>query len=159
MLSSEHMMARGAAEYADVLGALRAAGFPARFTQTGGMNAAIESVLDDGDRLLVTDAEDSFARSRADHAGWAVGFYPVGEGADPLGFRAQFVRYALTARSAPVAVADWSALPTDVRAVLPTADRIAAALHTSTLPGADAEPELPHRRTRHGRSARDGGRG
>ncbi len=49
----------------------------------------------------------------------------------------QLVRYALTASSAPVAVADWSSLPADARAVLPPADRIAAALDTSTLPGAD----------------------
>lgn len=86
MLTYEDTMARGAAEYADVLAALRAVGFPARFTQTGGMNAAIESVLDDGGRLLVTDAEDSLPWSRADHAGWAVGVYPAGEGVDPLGF-------------------------------------------------------------------------
>jgi len=52
----------------------------------------------------------------------------------------QLVRYALTASSAPVAVADWSSLPADARAVLPPADRIAAALDTSTLPGADTPP-------------------
>lgn len=51
----------------------------------------------------------------------------------------QLVRYPLTASSAPVAVADWSSLPADARAVLPPADRIAAALDTSTLPGADTE--------------------
>jgi len=52
----------------------------------------------------------------------------------------QLVRYALAASSAPVAVADWSSLPADARAVLPPVDRIAAALDTSTLPGAETEP-------------------
>jgi len=85
-MTYEETMAFGAAEYADVLAALRAAGFPAQFTQTGGMSAAIESVLDGGGRLLVTDAEDALAWSRADHQGWAVGVYPPGESADPRGF-------------------------------------------------------------------------
>lgn len=79
-------MRHGAAEYADAVAALRAGGFPARFTQTGGMNAAIESVLDGGGRLLVTDRDDSLAWSRAEHRGWAVGVYPPGEGADPTRF-------------------------------------------------------------------------
>ena len=48
----------------------------------------------------------------------------------------QLVRYALSASSAPVAVADWASLPAETRAVLPPVDRIAAALDTSTLPGA-----------------------
>jgi len=52
----------------------------------------------------------------------------------------QLVRYALTASSAPVAIADWASLPPETRAVLPPADRIAAALDTSTLPGADSPP-------------------
>jgi len=52
----------------------------------------------------------------------------------------QLVRYALTASSAPVAVADWSSLPADARAVLSPADQLAAALDTSTLPGADTVP-------------------
>jgi len=55
----------------------------------------------------------------------------------------QLVRYALSASSAPVAVADWSSLPADARAMLPSADRLAAALDTSTLPG--AAPEDPTR--------------
>lgn len=86
MLSYEETMRCGAAEYADAVDALRAAGFPAEFTQTGGMNAAIESVLDGGGRLLVTDAEDSLAWCRAEHVGWAVGAFPPGEGVDPRGF-------------------------------------------------------------------------
>ncbi len=86
MLSYEETMRRGAAQYADAVDALRGAGFPAEFTQTGGMNAAIESVLDGGGRLLVTDAEDSLAWCRAEHVGWAVGAFPPGEGVDPRGF-------------------------------------------------------------------------
>ncbi len=86
MLSYEETMRRGEAEYADALAALRGEGFPAKFAQTGGMNAALESVLEGGGRLLVTDADDSLAWSRAAHQGWAVGVYPSGEGADPLAF-------------------------------------------------------------------------
>jgi len=86
VLTYEETMRHGAAEYADAVAALRAAGFPARFTQTGGMNAAIESVLDGGGRLLVTDRDDSLAWSRAEHRGWAVGVYPPGESVDPLAF-------------------------------------------------------------------------
>lgn len=85
-MTYEETMRAGEAEYADVLGLLRAAGFPARFTQTGGMCAAIESVLEAGHRLLVTDAEDPLAWDRADHAGWGVGVYPAGEGSDPTRF-------------------------------------------------------------------------
>lgn len=45
------------------------------------------------------------------------------------------VRYALSASAVPVAVADYSydSLPPEARAVLPPADRLAAALDTSTL--------------------------
>lgn len=85
-MTYQETIAVGAAEYADVLATLRAAGFPAQFTQTGGMNAAIESVLDGGGRLLVTDAEDPLAWFRASHEGWAVGVYPPGDTPDPLGF-------------------------------------------------------------------------
>ena len=48
----------------------------------------------------------------------------------------QKVRCALTASSAPVAVADWSALPADARAVLPPPERTAAALDTPPSPAA-----------------------
>jgi len=60
-----------------------------------------------------------------------VGLLLVAGRSDPL------AQYALAASSAPVAVADWASLPAETRAVLPPADRIAAALDTSTLPGAD----------------------
>jgi hypothetical protein len=69
-------MALGAAQYADVLTALTEAGFPTVFTQTRGMCAALEITLDNGGHLLVTDAEDTLAWNRADHAGWGVGLYP-----------------------------------------------------------------------------------
>lgn len=51
----------------------------------------------------------------------------------------QFVRYALSASSAPLAVADYTyeTLPADARAGLPSAAQLAAALDISTLPGRD----------------------
>jgi predicted nuclease of restriction endonuclease-like (RecB) superfamily len=51
----------------------------------------------------------------------------------------QIVRYALSASSAPLAVADYTydTLPPDARAALPTAAQLAAALDPSTLPRAD----------------------
>jgi len=58
-----------------------------------------------------------------------VGLLLVAGRSDPL------AQYALAASSAPVAVPDWASLPAGTRAVLPPADRIAAALDTSTLPG------------------------
>jgi hypothetical protein len=75
VLDFETTMALGQREYQDVIDALAAAGLPASFTQTGGMNAALEVRLDSGHTLLVTDAEDSLAWARAEHAGWAVGLY------------------------------------------------------------------------------------
>lgn len=56
----------------------------------------------------------------------------------------QLVRYALSASSAPVAVADWSSLPADARAVLPPANRLAAALDTSTLPAPTPRTQTDH---------------
>lgn len=75
MLDFEATMRHGQGQYQDVLDALAAAGLPATFTQTGGMNAALEVRLDGGHTLLVTDAEDSLSWARAEHAGWAVGLY------------------------------------------------------------------------------------
>ncbi len=49
------------------------------FIQTGGMCAAIEVLLDGGQTLLITDAEDTLSWDRADHRGWAVGLYPPDE--------------------------------------------------------------------------------
>ncbi len=46
------------------------------FTQTGGMNAALEVQLDSGHTLLVTDAEDALSWERSEHQGWGVGLYP-----------------------------------------------------------------------------------
>ena len=40
------------------------------------MNAALETLLDGGRTLLITDAEDSLSWERAEHAGWGVGLYP-----------------------------------------------------------------------------------
>ncbi|MFW3171160.1 hypothetical protein [Geodermatophilus sp. CPCC 206100] len=76
MLSYEETMAVGQAQYQDVIDALTAAGLPTTFTQTGGMNAALEVLLDGGHSLLVTDADDSLSWSRAEQAGWSVCLYP-----------------------------------------------------------------------------------
>lgn len=68
-------MAIGQAQYQDVINRLTAAGWPAVFTQTGGMNAALEVMLDGGFSLLITDAFDSLAWARDEHEGWNVGLY------------------------------------------------------------------------------------
>ena len=75
MLTYEQTMALGQAQYQDVIDELSAAGLPATFTQTGGMNAALEVLLDGGWSLLVTDAEDSLSWARAEQQGWGVGLY------------------------------------------------------------------------------------
>lgn len=69
-------MAHGAAQYADVITALADDGLPTVFTQTGGMCAALEITLETGGHVLVTDAEDTLAWNRDQHAGWGVGLYP-----------------------------------------------------------------------------------
>lgn len=71
----EALMAIGTAEYADILLELEAAGLPCQFTQTGGMNAAIEVQLKTGQTLLITDSEDSLSWRRAEQLGWGVGLY------------------------------------------------------------------------------------
>jgi hypothetical protein len=78
-MTYEQTMAAGARQYRDVIEGLAAAGLPATFTQTGGMNAALEVLLDGGHALLVTDAEDSLSWARAEQAGWGVGLYARGE--------------------------------------------------------------------------------
>ena len=75
MLTYEQTMALGQAQYQDVIDALSGAGLPTVFTQTGGMNAALEVRLDGGHTLLVTDAEDSLSWARAEQQGWGVGLY------------------------------------------------------------------------------------
>ncbi|RFU21035.1 hypothetical protein [Geodermatophilus marinus] len=75
MLSFEETMALGQAQYQDVIDRLTAVGWPTAFTQTGGMNAALEIRLDGGFSLLVTDAADSLAWARDEHDGWTVGLY------------------------------------------------------------------------------------
>lgn len=76
MLDYETTMTVGATRYQDVLDHLAGSGLRASFTQTGGMNAAIEIMLDGGYTVLVTDAEDSLAWDRDEHRGWGVGLYP-----------------------------------------------------------------------------------
>jgi hypothetical protein len=65
----------GEQQYAHVLHLLDDMGLPAYFTQTGGMNAAIEVTWESSHYLLVTDAEGSLAWTWAEHRGWMVGLY------------------------------------------------------------------------------------
>lgn len=71
----ERALVAGAEQYRDVLDFLQLAGIDARFTQTGGMCAAIEAPLENGTYLLVTDFEDSLSWERDTHQGWMVGVY------------------------------------------------------------------------------------
>jgi len=82
--------------------------------------------------VYVAVVEDQLRRPEAHHAP-TVGLLLVAGRSD------QLVRYALSASSAPVAVADWASLPAETRAVLPPAERIAAALDTSTLTTSNGE--------------------
>lgn len=75
MLTYEQTMALGQAEYQDVLDELTEAGLPATFIQTGGMNAALEVRLDGGWMVLITEADDSLAWSRAEHRDWGAAVY------------------------------------------------------------------------------------
>jgi hypothetical protein len=75
-MNYDDTMRYGEAQYADVIEALRCAGWQAFFTQTGGMCAAIEVRLEAGASVLVTDADDTLAWERSEHRGWGVGLYP-----------------------------------------------------------------------------------
>lgn len=86
MLSYEETMRQGAAEYADALAALQQVGVRAGFTQTGGMNAALEARLESGGYLLVTAAEDSLPWTRTDRHGWGAGVYPSKDDQDHLAY-------------------------------------------------------------------------
>jgi hypothetical protein len=74
-------MKAGAREYRDVLDRLAKEGLGGIFTQTGGMNAALEITLDGG-TVLITDAKDALSWSRAEHEGWFVGLYLRAEESD-----------------------------------------------------------------------------
>lgn len=76
MLDYDATMAVGAYRYQDAIRLLTESGLPTTFTQTGGMNAALQVQLDGGHTLLVTDAEDSLSWDREEHRGWGVGLYP-----------------------------------------------------------------------------------
>ena len=76
MLDYQATMKIGQSRYQDVLDLLAGAGLRATFTQTGGMNAALEVLLDGGHTLLITDAEDALSWDRDEHHGWGVGLYP-----------------------------------------------------------------------------------
>jgi hypothetical protein len=68
-------MKAGRQEYRNVLAQLEEVGLPSEFTQTGGMNAAIEVQLETGAHLLITDADDSLAWHRNEQQGWGAGLY------------------------------------------------------------------------------------
>lgn len=76
MTCYEQALAVGRTRYRDALDGLADAGLSATFTQTGGMNAALQVQLETGHALLVTDAEDPLSWDRAEHRGWGVGLYP-----------------------------------------------------------------------------------
>jgi hypothetical protein len=76
VLDYDTTMRIGRSRYQDVLDHLAGAGLPATFTQTGGMCAALEVMLDSGHTLLVTDADDTLSWDRREHSGWGVGLYP-----------------------------------------------------------------------------------
>lgn len=86
MRSYEETMRLGAAAYTDATNALRHAGVPARFTQTGGMNAALEAYLDGGAYLLVTDADDALSWDRAEQLGWGAGLHTNDEDQDLIAY-------------------------------------------------------------------------
>ena len=88
MMSYEATMQAGAEQYADVLAHLTAQGLPTLFTQTGGMCAALQAQLDNGQTLLITDEDDSLSWDRREQRGWAVGRYGRDEEAcePPLAF-------------------------------------------------------------------------
>lgn len=69
-------MRHGAAVYTDAIAALRGAGIPAEFTQTGGMCAAIDAVLDGGAVLLVTDSQGPLCWDRTEQQGWSASITP-----------------------------------------------------------------------------------
>lgn len=75
MQTFEEAMLEGQAEYQDVIDALGSAGYRATFTQTGGMNAALEVLLDGGWALLITDANEALSWARSEQQGWGVGLF------------------------------------------------------------------------------------
>jgi hypothetical protein len=79
MLSYEETMEVGRQQYADVIAELTNSGLPTEFTQTGGMNAALEVRLDGGYSILVTEADDSLSWSREEHRDWGVALFPPSE--------------------------------------------------------------------------------
>jgi hypothetical protein len=80
----EQEMSDGEREYRDVLAALHRAGIPASFTQTGGMNAALDATLEGGAFLLVTGTEGSLPWRRAYLRGWTVGVYANDGSPEPI---------------------------------------------------------------------------
>ena len=76
MLDRETSMRIGAERYRPVTDALARAGWPATFTQLGGMNLALEITLEGGHQVLVTDVDDCLSWDPRDNQGWGVTFHP-----------------------------------------------------------------------------------
>jgi hypothetical protein len=74
-MNYEETMQYGESQYRDVIDALRERGLIFSFTQTGGMTAALEAVLDGGASLLITDVEDGLSWERRWHEGRGDGLY------------------------------------------------------------------------------------
>ncbi len=73
MLDYEPPVLIGQSLYQDVLDHLRAAGLPATFTQTGGMCAALEVLLDKRAHALITDARTRCRGTARSTRGWGRG--------------------------------------------------------------------------------------
>jgi hypothetical protein len=76
VLDRETSMRIGAERYRPVTDALTRAGWPAKFTQLGGMNLALEVTLEGGHQVLVTDVDDCLSWDPRDNRGWDVTFHP-----------------------------------------------------------------------------------
>lgn len=85
MLDYDTTMRLGEQEYAEAITGTCRAGIPVRFTQTGGMNAALEEVLDDGCTCWSATRRMP-CRGPSEQTGWGVGLYHSAEDPDPLAF-------------------------------------------------------------------------
>ncbi|MDL9944589.1 hypothetical protein QSJ19_03110 [Gordonia sp. ABSL11-1] len=83
----DRALAEGAEEYRDVIDILGLAGIDLKFTQTGGMCAALEAEIDDGQySLLITDADEPLAWYRTEKRGWGVGVYETEDASEAVWF-------------------------------------------------------------------------
>ncbi len=86
-MNFEETIRYGESQYSDVIITLAQHGLEVSFTQTGGMNAALEATLDGGAYLMITDEEESLAWERPQHAGWGVSLYrDIEDREEPLAY-------------------------------------------------------------------------